>query len=54
MKKTYMTPALEVEKTTQSQMIAASVVEYFNSSLDNSGVDAGDALVREFGLYLDE
>lgn len=44
MKKTYMEPTLEVVKIETTQMLAGSVVEGFNTSLDDSGVDAGDAL----------
>ena len=47
MKKTYMKPTFEVVKIATTQILAASPVDGFNSVLDNSGVDAGDALSRD-------
>jgi len=44
MKKTYMEPTLEVVKIETAPMLAGSVVEGFNPTLDNTGVGAGDAL----------
>jgi hypothetical protein len=43
MKKTYLEPTLEVVKIATTQMLAASV-EGFNATLDDNGVDAGNAL----------
>ena len=39
-----MEPTLEVVKIETAPMLAGSVVEDFNPALDNSGVDAGNAL----------
>ena len=44
MKKIYLQPAILVEDADMEQIIAASV-DGFNSELDNSGIDGGDALV---------
>lgn len=47
MKKTYMKPTFEVVKIATTQMLAASPVDGFNSVLDDTGVDASDALARD-------
>ncbi len=44
MKKTYMEPTLEVVKIETAPMLAGSVVEGFNSALENNPCDGGDAL----------
>lgn len=47
MKKTYMKPTLEVVKIATTQMLAVSLVDGFNSFLDDSGIDAEEALARD-------
>lgn len=44
MKKTYMTPAMEIEQTEVSQMMALSIID---GSAQGTGSEDGDGLVHE-------
>jgi hypothetical protein len=51
MKKTYIIPAVELLDAETEQVLAASPVAGFNSALDDSGVDASDALAPTFDIF---
>lgn len=50
MRKTYIQPTLEVVKIQTGQLLAGSV-DKFNSTLDDNGVNADDALAPGLDLF---
>jgi hypothetical protein len=48
MKKIYMSPTMDVIELKHQQTLLAGSVDGFNSTLDNTGGDGGNALAPEY------